>query len=140
MGDIIALPIPNTLPILFENALNRITLLEKAIGVDLIKEGYKILSHSLLILEDGNSVNIFYLGFNSRGFEPYFDVQMELAYECLGRNMNCVILNKGDDQIEVKVDGKTIGITEGISQSMVHWHDEEAYLAKKWLAFNFRSL
>jgi hypothetical protein len=137
--EIIEAPIPQELPSLFKKALDRITLYETVMNVDLSKD-YKILCHTLLLLDNGNVVQIYYLGFNKSGFEPYFDVQMELAYDYFAKNMNCVIVNKGDDSIEIKVDGKTIGKTEGIESSMVHYHDEEAYIARKWVSFNFREL
>jgi len=135
----IELPIPDSLPELFKKQLERISLLD-ASGTEFVQEGYKILGHYIHLYEDGNSVHIFMLGFGKKGIAPYFDLIMEMAYDCYGRNMNVVIVNKGDNSVKISVDGNEIGETESISSDMVHWHDEPAYIAKKWLAFNFKTL
>ena len=127
----------NTLPALFQKYYERIKIYDHILNYEYTST-YKILAHNILKPKPDVKIEIFMLGLGDIGIVPYFDVLMEMAYDYYCNNMNIVIINKGDNTLEITVDGKTIAITEQIDQSKVHWHDEEAYLAQKWLSFNFK--
>lgn len=139
MNQLIKLTPPSKLPRFHQTFLSRIQIIDTLTRVDYLVQSSKIHTHTIMLIDTGNIIDMYMIGTPESGLTPFFDVVMEMAYDFESGNMNIVIINKGDNPVEVKVDGKTIGTMEAISQTMVHWHDEPAYVAKKWISFNFRA-
>jgi len=127
----------NTLPTLFKEYYERIEIFDYNLNYEYTST-YKILGHNIFYPKPDVKIEIFMLGLGDVGLVPYFDVLMEMAYDYYCNNMNIVLINKGDNALEIKVDGKIIAVTEQIDPSKVHWHNEPAYIAQKWLSFNFK--
>lgn len=113
--------------------VERIKLFDVARQADLNKE------RRVLFEAHGGHVVVAVFGCGSVTYAPYFDVVIELAYDTLSKNLNCVITNKGDNAVEVSVDDKLVATTEQVSGG-IGYHDEVATVKKKWLSFNFRDL
>lgn len=73
-----------------------------------------------------------------QSYNPYSDVLIELVVAVDNPKCNVVVVDKGDDSIIVKFDGKTVAITERIVQSDIYFiEDRNPLLFSKWLSFNF---
>jgi len=96
--------------------------------------------HFSTITGDQKHIDVAIFGCGSKSYAPFFDVILELAYDNISGNLNAVIINKGDNPIEISVDGKLIGTTDHVQQSEVYSSDVDALVRKKWVSFNFKNV
>jgi len=69
--------------------------------------------------------------------DPYIDVVVELVVGVDHKKCNAVIIEKGDNPVEVYFDGKLLAVTEQVNQNQIWFNDVPPKLFKKWLSFNF---
>ncbi len=97
--------------------------------------------HFSTVVDVGTDVvDVAIFGCGIAGYAPYYTVFMEMAYARKSGNLNVVIWEKGDNPLEISVDGKLIGTTDHIQQSEVYMSDVPALVRKKWVSFNFKNV
>ena len=70
--------------------------------------------------------------------DPYTDVVVELVVAVNSPKCNIVIVDKGDNPIIVKFDGRVVATTEQITQDGIYFVEQQVpRVYSKWISFNF---